>query len=377
MKPSIAEFQEKFGLDCLGSAGFRCLDIIKAHTEAHEKITTDCTLSKTPRRKEFELCDFDNLEEACRHFFDTSTLAAAILDCVGIPRLLILNGDEKTMWQSGWKFKGRCTLGDTSLQTGRRVALAIDSRLCSHHGAQNFWGECRSTPYCKEENGNVLPPAEIFDVTHLNDLRFKVGEKVQAYVGPENDDALVREMIVDMSGIPEINGIYNHDGYHDRVSKYTKRCFYNGKYEDFCLFRCKLADSTRRWYISIVPMNSHPGTTKGIDFYAAKPSSEDDSLPPRHNWMCIPNFKCHGVTLKRKQSPSPEVYPKTYYESDKDSIIGEFVDGVVLMQWDDGNAYRVELEDDKRSHVWAPEDKDMYIRARRMLLDEDTDEEII
>ena len=47
------------------------------------------------------------------------------------------------------------------------------------------------------------------------------------------------------------------------------------------------------------------------------------------------------------------------------------------MQWDDGNAYRVELEDDKRSHVWAPEDKDMYIRARRMLLDEDTDEEII
>ncbi len=59
----------------------------------------------------------------------------------------------------------------------------------------------------------------------------------------------------------------------------------------------------RRWYISIVPMNAHPGTTKDIDFYAAVPSplAEDGSLPPRTNWMCIPNSG--GIM------PAPEVYP--------------------------------------------------------------------
>jgi hypothetical protein len=50
-------------------------------------------------------------------------------------------------------------------------------------------------------------------------------------------------------------------------------------------------------------MNSHPGTSKDIDFYAAAVvPGEDDDRPPRHSWMCIPS---RGITL------SPEVYPKT------------------------------------------------------------------
>ena len=44
---------------------------------------------------------------------------------------------------------------------------------------------------------------------------------------------------------------------------------------------------SRRWYISIVPMKSPPGTTKDIDFYAA-PSLRDD-LPPVNGWICVPN----------------------------------------------------------------------------------------
>jgi hypothetical protein len=50
-------------------------------------------------------------------------------------------------------------------------------------------------------------------------------------------------------------------------------------------------------------MNSHPGTTKDIDFYAAAVvPGEDGDRPPRHNWMSIPN---NGLL------PSPEVYSKT------------------------------------------------------------------
>jgi len=44
--------------------------------------------------------------------------------------------------------------------------------------------------------------------------------------------------------------------------------------------------------------------------------------------------------------------------------IGVFADGVVLKQWDEGNAYRVEIQDAQKTNVWAPIDVDTYIRAR-------------
>ena len=120
------------------------------------------------------------------------------------------------------------------------------------------------------------------------------------------DEDLIREMIVQNCGTPEINGTYIRAGCHDGVSKYTKWCFYDGRDEELSLFRCKLTDNTRRWYISIVPKNSHPGTTKDIDFFASVSGSynQDGTLPPRHNWQLAANSK--------GQSPSPEVYPITY-----------------------------------------------------------------
>lgn len=42
--------------------------------------------------------------------------------------------------------------------------------------------------------------------------------------------------------------------------------------------------------------------------------------------------------------------------------IGKFVPGTVIKQWDDGNAYRVELDDGNKTNVWAPIDVDVYIR---------------
>jgi hypothetical protein len=131
----------------------------------------------------------------------------------------------------------------------------------------------------------------------------------------DKEDYLVREMIVNKSGTPEINGIYSRAGSDDDVSKYTKRCFYDGRHVEFTLFRCKLTDNTRRWYISIVPMNSHPGTTKDIDFYAAAVMPGDDGdLPPRHTWMCIPN---------KGLSPSPEVYSNTDEDDESHAAIVE------------------------------------------------------
>lgn len=45
--------------------------------------------------------------------------------------------------------------------------------------------------------------------------------------------------------------------------------------------------------------------------------------------------------------------------------IGRYVDGIILKQWDDGNAYRIELQDGKKTNVWGPIDVDTYVRARK------------
>ncbi|KAL7554446.1 hypothetical protein ACHAWF_017892 [Thalassiosira exigua] len=126
----------------------------------------------------------------------------------------------------------------------------------------------------------------------------------------EDDDysMRVREMVVEGCGVSEINGIYKRSGHYDDVPKYSRTTRYNGRDEEFSLFRCKLTDNTRRWYISIVPLGSHPGTTKDIDFYAAVPNANgtDGQGPPRDNWMCIPNSD--GAM------PPPVVYPRPYYD---------------------------------------------------------------
>mmetsp|Transcript_11818 Transcript_11818/g.15418 ORF Transcript_11818/g.15418 Transcript_11818/m.15418 type:complete len:399 (+) Transcript_11818:147-1343(+) len=42
--------------------------------------------------------------------------------------------------------------------------------------------------------------------------------------------------------------------------------------------------------------------------------------------------------------------------------IGQWVNGIVLKHWDEGNAYRIEIQDGKKTNVWAPVDVDAYIR---------------
>mmetsp|Transcript_32541 Transcript_32541/g.66280 ORF Transcript_32541/g.66280 Transcript_32541/m.66280 type:complete len:2909 (-) Transcript_32541:130-8856(-) len=120
------------------------------------------------------------------------------------------------------------------------------------------------------------------------------------------DENLVKEMTVEGAGLREINGTYARIGQNDNVSKFMRTSRYNGRSVDFMLFRCKLTDGTRRWYISIVPENAHPGTTQDIDFYAVGPSQQhsvlDPNIPPRDGWMAIPSNGGGG--------PAPQVYPK-------------------------------------------------------------------
>ena len=88
-------------------------------------------------------------------------------------------------------------------------------------------------------------------------------------------------------GIPDINGYFTQSGSCDGVPMYTKISIYQG-HETVSMFRCKIDDDTRRWYISIVPTDAaHPGTNQDNDFYAAIPDDKDGIFPPQANWMHI------------------------------------------------------------------------------------------
>lgn len=42
--------------------------------------------------------------------------------------------------------------------------------------------------------------------------------------------------------------------------------------------------------------------------------------------------------------------------------IGEFTEGKILKCWDEGNPYRVEIQNEEKSNVWVPIDSDEYVR---------------
>jgi G3E family GTPase len=44
--------------------------------------------------------------------------------------------------------------------------------------------------------------------------------------------------------------------------------------------------------------------------------------------------------------------------------VGKWVDGIILKQWDEGNPYRIELQDGQKTNVWGPVDADDFVRAR-------------
>ena len=43
--------------------------------------------------------------------------------------------------------------------------------------------------------------------------------------------------------------------------------------------------------------------------------------------------------------------------------IGEFTEGKILKCWDEGNPYRVEIQNEEKSNVWVPIDSDDYVRV--------------
>ena len=87
------------------------------------------------------------------------------------------------------------------------------------------------------------------------------------------------------AGIAQVNGIYTRTDSWDNVDLYTKSGLWEDKEEVFSLFRCRLSDNSKRWYISIIPRNNNPGTSKDIDFYLAPATGDAREVPHKYVWM--------------------------------------------------------------------------------------------
>mmetsp|Transcript_23191 Transcript_23191/g.50203 ORF Transcript_23191/g.50203 Transcript_23191/m.50203 type:complete len:800 (-) Transcript_23191:1350-3749(-) len=126
LEPSLEQFTAKFGWNNLGiEYFFDCVSSGDAVVEEHWHIRI-----KSKRRR-CEMDGFLTVEEACRHYFHSASLEEAIFDLVGVPRLIVLNGDLEKMQKAGWKCcKVKSVLGDKSVQLGSRVAH-VYSIYCS------------------------------------------------------------------------------------------------------------------------------------------------------------------------------------------------------------------------------------------------------
>ena len=124
-----------------------------------------------------------------------------------------------------------------------------------------------------DESDSRPPPVRRGDVSMVDE-----------YSVPGN----LRETIVTVSGagVKEVNGRYEESGKRDGVPKYRKSTRWKGNQVNMILFRCRVVDGTRRWFISIVPMNQLPGTHHDIDFYSSFPSVQETvaDMPPERGW---------------------------------------------------------------------------------------------
>ncbi|KAL9189669.1 hypothetical protein ACHAXT_009344 [Thalassiosira profunda] len=124
LQPSLDQFAAKFGLDALKIDPEEYGIHILSEGEESKR-----SIAKRPR---YELDEFASTEEACRHFFDSSSIEEAIWDFLGIPRVVIMDADEEKMRNAGWQCRGsKSTLGEKSVMVGSRVAHVFYCGSCT------------------------------------------------------------------------------------------------------------------------------------------------------------------------------------------------------------------------------------------------------
>eukprot|EP00804_Cyclotella_cryptica_P000150 CCRYP_017478-RA/>CCRYP_017478-RA protein AED:0.04 eAED:0.04 QI:169/1/1/1/1/1/2/261/194 len=97
----------------------------------------------------------------------------------------------------------------------------------------------------------------------------------------EIESKWVTTVIVTGCGIPAGSGVYKQCGFCDGVPKYIKNAEKNGPHVAFMIYRCKVREESRKWYISIVAPNI------AVCYSARNKGSKPDRSPPTGGWLNI------------------------------------------------------------------------------------------
>ena len=122
------------------------------------------------------------------------------------------------------------------------------------------------------------------------------------------------EYIVTGAGVGMVNGVYRFARYeykdNDQSVVYSKEPANSGEVL-LTLFRCKMRNATKRWFISHADLNS-PGTDKDIDYYNRIHDQDKTGIdlertgPPLSKWLVAENTTAKG------KPPAPTLEPRGF-----------------------------------------------------------------
>ena len=92
-----------------------------------------------------------------------------------------------------------------------------------------------------------------------------------------------------------------------------------------------------------------PGETRECRFVFIGKHLDKDAL--------LAGFDKCRCDLETRFKPGDKVLAKVGKGADG------FFPGVILKVWDEGNPYRIELQDDEKTNVWGPVDEAIYVKA--------------
>ena len=122
-------------------------------------------------------------------------------------------------------------------------------------------------------------------------------------VGPLYDECKRSVVVIAGAGMWEVDGTYNFHSMFKKCGLFRKQGKLGREAVVYSLYRCAMDNGELRWYISIVPENSEPGSTADIDFYCCSVLYEEgsphdtDPRPPSANWEAV----------EAKYEPAPSV----------------------------------------------------------------------
>jgi ubiquitin carboxyl-terminal hydrolase 9/24 len=137
-------------------------------------------------------------------------------------------------------------------------------------------------------------------------------------------------IVISGAGVEFVNGSYAKDGSCDGVLKYSKTGQFRGGNAIFSIFKCDVSNNTKHWYISIVPPDTHPGSSSDIDFYSAPVTPDCQDLPPLSGWVKANEGEDPAPNLKFVDVPVRGVhYGQVGYEDWSDDQEGNAVQSFV------------------------------------------------